>query len=121
MVRLKPTVAFSLPLALFGVGCSGQKVEGRWLGAFPLREAKNCQIQLLNTSRFSVACDGTAIVAAGRYRWNGKTLTLDTQILTFDGDLEQAKPQLAFDVEGHGNSMKLYRMGETFEWKRAYR
>lgn len=105
-------------LLLSCFGCSGQNIEGRWIGKLPFETPSDCQIRLANSSGFDAVCGKDDVVGDGRYRWNGKTLTLQFRRFARSGVLRSVPKDLVFDVKGEGNTLQLQREGASFEWKR---
>jgi len=66
----------------------------------------------------TLQCDGTAVVAAGRYEWDGSRLTIRLSAFTRDGVKAALPEPFAFKVQGEGNTLRAAYLGEVFEWKR---
>lgn len=69
----------------------------------------------------TLQCDGTAIVGAGHYHWDGTMLSLDLPILTYQSRKVRRPDPLAFAVRGEGNLIRAEREGVVYEWRREMR
>ena len=99
----------------------GQDVQGRWIGLFPLEGARECATCLRSGGAATVQCDGTAIVGAGRYEWDGARLTVALTVLAREGRRVAAPGPFEFAVKGGGNTLRVTREGRAFEWVRRLR
>ena len=107
-----------LPL-LLAAGCTGQTVEGRWRGPFPLVGAKECDLSLRSDRTATIACDGTAIVGAGRYAWDGSRLSLNLPTMTRGGRVTKGEGPFEFKIDGRGNALSATREDVVYEWTRT--
>jgi hypothetical protein len=107
MTQLWPrrTAMLATICALFG--CSGQVVEGRWRGPFPLEDAKVCVLNLYSNRHFDLACGANDWVGSGRYHVDSDKLTFDFELLLHRSERVRPMPVLSLRLEGHGNEITL--------------
>ena len=92
---------------------------GRWRGPLPLEGTSACEIRLLGGGGATVQCDGTRVVGAGAYEWDGARLTIRLTALAYDGQKVRAPEPMRFEVRGEGNRLRLASPGERYEWTRT--
>lgn len=94
-------------IAFTSFGCSGQNLEGSWLGPLPYEDTKACRIKIYSDERFDVACGKMAWAGAGHYRRNGDRLDLKFEALAINGAAQKVKPDLRLTFVGEGNRLRL--------------
>ena len=115
MARSRSTL---LPL-LLAAGCTGQTIEGRWHGPFPFAGTRGCDLSLRGDRTATIACDGTKVVGAGRYEWDGSRLSLTFPTMTRDALRAAAEGPFEFKVDGRGNALSATRETMVYEWTRT--
>ena len=102
-------------------GCTGQTIEGRWHGPFPFAGTRECDLSLRGDRTATIACDGTKVVGAGRYEWDGSRLEVAFPTLTRDARRVAAEGPFAFKIQGQGNRMRASSGGTVYKWTRTIR
>src|SRR5471030_158337 len=100
MVRMCLGILVCCTLAIETVGCSGQNIEGAWLGPLPFEDAKSCRIKIYSDHRFDVACGKMDWAGAGRYERDGDKLTLRFDALLHRGEARRKPSDLLLSFHG---------------------
>ena len=111
MIRFCLSVTVCVAVAFGSLGCSGQNIEGRWLGPLPIEDAKACRIDIYSDHRFAVACGKADWVGAGSYERSGSQLELKFQTLVRHEQVLKRPPAVHLEFEGHGNTLKIRDSG----------
>jgi hypothetical protein len=85
----------------------------------PYRDATDCRTKIYSNGKFEVACKDNSWVAAGRYDYDGKRLTLNYDWLTHRGEMVKNPQPVHYTIEGAGNRIGLTSSeGATYVWNR---
>jgi len=109
-------------IAFGSFGCSGQNIEGAWIGPLPFEDANACHIKVYSDHRFDVACGKLEWAGAGHYVREGSQLTLKFSALVHRGQPQRRMPELHLSFVGEGNTLRIGDVSDVrkpFVWRRA--
>ena len=108
-------------VAFGSFGCTGQNLEGSWLGPLPFEDAKACRIKIYSDHRFDVACGSLDWAGAGRYERDGSALTFRFAVWVHRGEPQANRPSLRLRFRGEGNTLRLWDVTDEqalYVWRR---
>jgi hypothetical protein len=107
MVRLCLGIIVCCAITFGSFGCTGQNIEGSWLGPMPFEDAKSCRIKIYSDRRFDVACGQMEWTGAGKYERNGDSLRLTFSAWVHRGQPQRINPDLHLTFSGEGNTLHV--------------
>lgn len=107
MSRLWLRIGLAGSIACTTFGCSGQNLEGRWQGPFPLEDAKACVLNLYKEHQFDLACDGHVWVGEGRYEQMQTSVRFTFSTLVHRDEKLARAPDIEVHLQGRGNAIVL--------------